>query len=140
MVAAAAVSAVGAISSAQATSAAAKTNARIADRNALISRQSAAAEEEKQRRLSRRQAGANRAAIGASGITMDGSALDVMEDNAMDAEMDALTIRYNGEIGAMNSESDASLERMRAGAARTAGMFGAGSALLQGGAKAYGMS
>jgi hypothetical protein len=133
-------SAAGMVQSASAQASAKKAQAAQAERAALISRQQAAAEEEKQRRLSRRAQGSAVANVGASGITLEGSPLDVLEDSAMEEELDALTIRYNGEIGAMTYESEAAMARSGAAAARTAGYYGAASSLLSGAAKIAGIS
>lgn len=132
------VTAVGALMSASAASNAAKYNAAVAERNAKIARQQAAAEEERSRLDAMRKLGSIRAGYGASGVAMEGTPLKVLEDSAMEAELDALTIRYNGELKAMGFESDAALERKRASSAMTTGIFKAGSALLTGAGKTYG--
>ena len=49
----------------------------------------------------------------ASGVSMEGSALDVLEFSAANAELDALTIRYESEMEARSYRKEADLERMR---------------------------
>jgi len=135
LVAGTALTALGAVSSAQAQSNAARYNAQLAERNAQISRQQAAAQEERQRRQAYLQQGAARAAYGTAGVDLEGSPLDVLEQNALQSELDAQTIRWKGEVGAFGYEGEASLNRSRASSAVASGYMGAGSAILLGGAK-----
>jgi hypothetical protein len=138
-VAAAAMSAASSIQQGKQASAAAKFNADMQNRNAGIARQQAAAEEEKQRRLGYMRQGAARAAYGASGVAIEGSPLDILEQSAAQEELDALNIRYRGAIGAQSAEGQAALSSMRGDAAMQAGYMGAGSAILLGGARAAGI-
>lgn len=131
--------AVSALSQGAAANSSAKYNAALYERNAQITRQNAQAQEDRQRRLTAMRAGANRAAIGASGVTVDGSALDLLEANAMQEELDALMIRWNGETAAGDMEANARLQRAAGRSARISSFAGAGSALLLGGAKAADM-
>lgn len=135
-IAAAVVSAVGALSQAASARSAAKYNASVAERNGVVARQQAAANEDAQRRHAYRALGRIRAGYGAAGVTVEGSPLEVLEDSAAEAELDALNIRYKGELTAMGYQSEAELQRARGKAAMTAGIFKAGTALL-GGASAY---
>jgi hypothetical protein len=135
-VASTAVSAVGAIQQGKAAQASAKFNADMMSRNAQIARQQAAAEEEKHRRLTYMRQGAARAAYGASGVSIEGSPLDILEQSAAQEELDALNIRYRGEIGAQSAEGQADLSLMRGESAMSAGYMGAGSSILLGAARA----
>jgi hypothetical protein len=134
--AAAAVSAVGAIQQGQANKAAASYNAQLAERDATISRQQASMDAETQRRDSQQTLGAMRAAYGASGVTMEGSPLDVLEASAEAAERDRQTLLYKGELRAMGYESDAAGQRYRGKQAETASYYSAGSSILMGAARA----
>jgi len=109
-------------------------NAAIADRNAVIARNNASAQAERQDRVDRMRAGANRAARGGSGTTAAGSFLDIMDDNAREDELNRLTILHQGSIHALGYESSAEQERMRGEAAQSAGYLKAGSSLLAAGA------
>lgn len=132
------ISGAGAIYSANAQKAEARYSRQIAERNATIVQQQAAVSEAAARRDGRRAIGKIQAGYGASGVVgNEGSPLDVLENSATEAELDALTIRYNGELGAMGYKDDARLATMRGRAAGTEGAFRAGSALLSG-ATAYG--
>lgn len=130
--------AVNAISQGNAAAASANYNARVAENNAIAVRQQAAADEARQRRLAAKRSGSLVAGYGATGVTVEGSPLDIMEESAMQEELDALTIRYNGELAASNFMATAGMERARASNARTSGYMGAGTALLMTGAKVAG--
>lgn len=126
----------GALQSASAAADSARYNASIADRNAGIARDQAAADEGAFRRDIARRQSAARAAYGASGVTMEGSPLDVLESSATNAEYDALNIRYKGELKALGYSGDAEVNRARAGMAETQGAVNAGAALFGGFGKA----
>lgn len=132
-----AVSAVGAIQQGRAAEKAANYNAAIADRNAVVATQQAAANEAAQRKIDRRRMGAMRAGYGASGVTSDGSVLDVLGDSIAEAELNALNIRYEGDLAAQGYGDSAASSRASGKDARTAGYMQAGSSLLLGGSKAY---
>jgi hypothetical protein len=132
-------SAVSALSQGAAANSAAKYNAALYERNARITEQNAQMQEDRQRRLAAMRAGANRAAIGASGITAEGSALDLLESNAAQEELDALMIRWNGQTAAGDLRANAQLQRSAGRTAMFNGFAGAGSALLLGGTRAAGM-
>jgi len=118
--------------------AAGEYNAKVAEQNAQIARETAAEEERRKRIETRRQLGQMRSARGASGIQLDGSALDVLQDSAATAELDALTIRHQGEVQAFGYESQARMARMEGEAGYQAGMIGAAGSLLNAGGQAYG--
>jgi len=138
MVAGTAIQAVGQIQQGNAAKAAADFNAAVARNQAIGARQKATADAARQERESRLRAGAARAAIGASGVTGEGSALDILEANAAQEELDRLTILHGGEMQATGFETSAQLEQMRGAQAQKASRFAAGSTLLLGGATAYG--
>jgi hypothetical protein len=129
------VSAAGAIAQGNAAKSAANYNAAVARQNADIARANSAADADKQERQGRLLAGRQRAAVGASGITPEGSPLEVMADSALESELDALTTRYRGELQARSYGQDATLQGMRGDAAQTAGYVGAGADLLSGASK-----
>lgn len=142
-IAMAVVSAVGAVAQAQSAKSAANYNAQIADRNALVTRQQAESNEAAQRRNTYRAMGRIRAGYAGAGVTPEGSPLEVLEDSAAEAELDALNIRYRGEIGATGYEDEGKLQRSRASSAMATGALNAGSALLSGAGsyyKSYGSS
>jgi len=129
---------IGTLQQGQQVSAAAGYNAAVARNNAAASRQQAAANAASQERKARLQIGAMRAGYGASGISLEGSPMDVIESSASMAELDRQNILYGGAIKSQGYESTAGLELMRGENAVTSSYFGAGSALLSGGAKIWG--
>lgn len=76
-------------------------NATIKEQNARLARQQAGAREEQQRRGARQVLGQQRAALAQAGIGVGfGSGLDIEEQSAIRAELDSLTIAYEGELQA----------------------------------------
>ena len=144
------VGAVGAVQGANATAAAAEYNAKqseadalVADQNRKSAMQTAALAAEDKRRENRRLISSIRAGYGGSGLTMEGSPLDVLADSATEAELDAQRIEYEGQasardaaLGVMSAERSGNLSRMEASGARATRWRGAGSSLLSAGGRA----
>ncbi|OGT79396.1 MAG: hypothetical protein A3J35_04355 [Gammaproteobacteria bacterium RIFCSPLOWO2_02_FULL_52_10] len=131
------VSVVGAIRQGQSQAASSDYNAAVARNNAVYARQVAAENERRQRILTRKTIGGARAGYGASGVTLEGTPLDVPRESAANAELDALTIRHQGELAARGYENTATLDTFAASGARTGGYISAADELLTGGAKLY---
>jgi len=91
---------IGGLGGSNAEKRAAKNNALFNEYQANVVDANAKEQETRYRRLVRRQMGAARAAVGGSGVQMTGSALEVIGDSAAEAELQALTIRYEGKIQA----------------------------------------
>jgi hypothetical protein len=134
-VAAAAVAAGSTIYASQQQAAAQKTQAKIAEMQGEQARQEAAAKEARLRREAVRKRGAIEAAFAASGVSAEGSPLAVLEETAIDAELDALAARYEGANALWAGRARGSLLRSQAQATRTAGYFEAGAQLLGGAAR-----
>ena len=132
-----AVAAVGAISSAQAASSAAEFNATTARGNAQVALDQASAEQSRQRRQSGILIAQNKANFLGSGITLDGSPLDALQDQTANATLDNLLLGYGGKLRARGLESDASLYSSSASNSKSAGYLNSASSLLVGGAKSY---
>lgn len=130
--AASAVAAAGTIVQGQASSDMADYNARVSENEAVAAKQQAAYEEERQRERAARLRSSTRAAVAKSGLDLEGSPLTVMEDTAVNAEMDALAVRYSGSVADARARSQAGLDRMQGAAARTGSYFSAGASLLNG--------
>lgn len=130
-----AVSVIGALNQGQQQQQASEYNAAVARNNAIAARQQAEANAAAQQRKARVQIGAMRAGYGASGVGLEGSALDVLESSAAMAELDRQNILYGGALRAQGYESTAGLELMRGENAVTGSYFSAGSSLLGGMAK-----
>jgi hypothetical protein len=153
VIASSAVQALGAIKQGQAQSAQAQAAANAAEYNATVTRMNAdvaamqgSAAEEQQRRQFRAFEGAAIAAAAQSGAGLEGSNADVIKQNAVAAELDALTIRYESQMKARGLMAQSELDRMQAQASRraakdamTGAYLNAGASLLGGASKAYGM-
>ena len=123
---AAGVTAVSAISSAQAQAGAAKYNQRIAEQNAEMARQQGIAAEQAQRRHSEQVIGQMRANYAASGVDVgQGSPLDVLGESARMAELDALNTRYNYQVRATGYANQSDILGAEAKNATTSGMLNA---------------
>lgn len=99
--------------------------AQAADYNTALARQNADqtrvqyAENVRRFRLkTQKERGSIATRLAASGLTMSGSALDVMSEAAANDELDALTIEHEGEVKALAFENDARLNVFRAASAR----------------------
>lgn len=128
----AAMSAAGTIVAGHQQAEAARQQAEFADQEAQQAQIAGAAAEETTREKGQRMLAAQRAIIGGSGVTSEGTPLMTLMDTAASAELDALRARYTGEVQAYGSEAQAALLRKRAGQYGTAAAIGAGSTLLTG--------
>lgn len=127
-----AMSAIGAITQANNAKAAADYNAAVMEQNAGIERQQAGQREEAQRRQARMVLGEQRAAFSQAGTGLGGSAADIMAESATNAELDALTLRYEGDLRARGLMAQAEAERFQGRSARTAGYLSAAGTVLGG--------
>lgn len=129
----------GNISEAQSRASANKYNAAVAEQNAVQARLQAASSAKIQREQSERLLGAQQAAYGASGITMEGTPLDVLANSATNAERDRQTIMYKGNLQAAGYQDQAQLDRYQATNELNQGYMKATGTLLGGASKAYAM-
>lgn len=150
MVASAVVGAAGAISSSKAQAASYKSQAEADNYNATVNRDNAqaaqnaaSANELAERRTNAQRMGAIRAQIGSSGGGYVGTNLELADQDAANAELDALNTRYRGQMQARGLLAEANLDSFQAKVAKqnassaiTAGYFGAASAAL-GSASSY---
>ena len=128
-----AISALGTIQQAQSQAAASRFNQQVAQRNQLLAQQRAEEQADRGRREARRFLGAQRAAVGASGLALEGSPMDVLADTASELELDIQTARHAALIDAMSFGGAAGLEGSAAANARAQGFLGVGSDVLTGG-------
>lgn len=135
--AATAVAVTGTVIAADNSRRAANQNADAQEQAAISAQKKAAYDETRHREGVAKLLSAQRALYGKSGVSMEGSPLLVMEDTAGQGELDALAIRYGGDVAAARERSAANLSRMQGKAAQTAGYFQAGSTLLSGASSAY---
>ncbi len=132
MLAGAAVSAYGAVQQANAQKQASQFNAALNERNALVATQQANAEAARIGRVSRQVQGSMAAGFGASGLTVEGSALDALGSSAAMAQLDIETVKYRGTLQAMGYHSSAELDRMQGDTAQEQGYYRAASEVLTG--------
>lgn len=135
--AAAVVSTVGAIQQASTASKADKFNAAVASQNAKIAGDQAQMQLAQQQIDTVRKIGAIKAGYGASGVTSDGSPMDVLADSYTQSEMDANTIIYNGKVRAAGFTNTANLDTAAASNAKIAGYTDAASKALLGTTQTY---
>lgn len=132
------ISAVGALSNANATSNAARYNSEVAKRDATIGVDQGNAQAAIQARQARSQMDAARAQYGASGVDVNaGSPLDVLQSSAANASLDNATIKYNAKVKAYGYGNEATAYSYQSDAATQKGYWGAGSDILSGGSKVY---
>lgn len=140
------VGAIGAIQQGNAAAASAEYNAKVDQRNQVIEDQNrglalqqASAEADDKRRETRRLLSSMRASYGASGIELAGSPLDVLEDTAIESELDASRIEFQGRVrnreGAikfLQLGESANLSRTQGKTAKSAATIGAVGSLVGG--------
>ena len=95
-------------------------NAKTLENQALTAQEQANAAEERQRRIARQQEGALRASLNQTG-SGGGTGVGVLEQSSVNAELDALNLRYEGQIKATALEDEAKLNRYQAVAKRIEG-------------------
>lgn len=125
------VGAAGSLISGFAQNAQAKGQAATYDANAKIAEDQAAANAASIANKASRVQGAERAAIGASGIAGTGFA-DAMNDSDIEAELDRQTALYNGRVAARNMRAQAGATRDAGKSAILGGVIGAGTKALSG--------
>lgn len=131
----AATSAVGTYASGQVRKQSEKYNAQVAQNNARLAQEQAAADAQRIREKGRRIMGAQRAALASAGVDPDaGSAVDIGYDSSVQNELDALTALYKGNVAASGSIAQSQLDTYAAKAAGIGGALGAGGTLLSGAA------
>jgi hypothetical protein len=135
MAAATIFSAVGAVAQGSQQQAMANQNARMYELNARYAIDSAAIEEANNRRRTNQLMGNQRVAYAKSGVTSSGTPLLVGEDTAIQGELDALTVRYNGQIKSNQAKYQASMAKWQGKQAFNQGLFSAAGTLLGGAAK-----
>lgn len=137
MAASTAISAVGAVRSAQAQAGAANYNAQVAQQNAGIANAQGAAASEQQWRTAQQRIGASIAAFGGSGVQgATGSPTDVLANNVQNATLDNLTTQYNYKLRALGFNDQASLDQSQASNATTSGYLSAAGDVIGGASKA----
>lgn len=116
------------------------------EQNAAAARQQAGAREEAQRRRSKQMLASQRAGFAQLGMGLGGSYGDIIAQSSAEAELDALNIRYEGDLQAQGLLESAQQSRfmgrvagINAASARRAGRLDTASALLAGATNTYGV-
>lgn len=107
-------------------------NARIKGQQADAAILQSAEDERRFRVQTKQMLGGIRTAVASSGVQMEGSAMDVLESSASNAELDALTIKHQGKMKAWALKAGAQADMMAASNARTAGNYASATSLLKG--------
>ena len=142
-------SAVGTVASSNAQAKSLKSQQRAAEYNATVQEQQSRANlvagtraESDQRSKARAVIGRQAAQQGQSGLLTTGTAADLFRRSYEEAERDALNIRYQNQVQAVQGINQQALTRYEgraagkaAGVARTSGLLSASSVLLSGGYK-----
>ncbi|MGI9492286.1 MAG: hypothetical protein ACR2QF_07815 [Geminicoccaceae bacterium] len=89
-------------------------------------------QERQQRRLSRLAIGRNKAAIGGSGLALEGQRLDLLKQDVLQAELDSLQIRENTDREVEASQQQEAIDRFQARQTRRQGSVNARTTLLSG--------
>lgn len=124
--------ALGSIQQGNAAANASKYNARVAEQNANMSLEQSREQSRLRRVEARKVIGASRAAYGASGVVMEGSPLDALEESIYTSEMEAMNAEYQGQVEATNYRNQAKMYRVTARNQRIQGYIGAASSLAGG--------
>lgn len=127
-------SGVGELFAGQAADKVGRYNAAMDMQNARLEEEQAVVGEDQQRRMSYKALSAIKAGYGAAGVTLEGSPLDVLEESATNAELDALMVRHGGAVRAQRYRASALLSRYEGKAAKFGSYFSAAGSFLKGGA------
>lgn len=128
----AAIGAVGTLASASAQSQSYKAQAQFQNRQAAMEQQKGAFEGARLKDQNDRQLATMRGQYLSSGIALDGSAAEVLQDSASEASLDEQAVRYGAQVRADNLNWSAKLSRMNASNAMTGGVFGALGTMVSG--------
>lgn len=121
------------------TQAVASENARVAELAARDAERRGHLDEMRHRRRVRHLIGRQQAQLAASGVDVgSGSAASLITGTAGEAELDALTLRYNAQLEAWGMRAQATDIRAQGRLAKLRGNYGAAESLLTAGSQAFG--
>ena len=107
-------------------------NAEVSEQDAIAAKKKAKYDEEIHRERVKSFLSKQKAIIGKSGVTIEGSPLLALLDTIEKGELDALAIREGGLVESQRFRSSATQSRIKGKAIRTGSFFDAGSTLLSG--------
>lgn len=126
----AAVSAFASLQQGEAAQEAGDFNAAMADRSATSTLQQTGQSEATQRRSALRAAGDQAAAMGEAGVAGSSTSQAVQHQSSVDAELDALNIRYKGTLAAWGLRNQGAVAQMEGDSAAKNSQLLAGSKIL----------
>ena len=130
IVAAGTIGAVGSIQAAEAAKDQGRAAQAAANIEASTAMQQANSEADAIRNRNKRIAASQRTSFLKSGITLDGTAGDVIYDSAVQGELDALNTVYRGSVAATSARNRGSLARASANSQSTAYMYQAAGSVV----------
>lgn len=113
-------------------------NERINRANAAASLEQARADAAQQARQAEKTLGGIRAAYGASGVSLEGSAIDVLSESTTNATLDNLAIKHRGALRAQGYTRQADLDVMAGDNAISEGQSKMASSFISGASASYG--
>lgn len=131
------IAAAGSVMEGNAASAEAGAEGDVAGINADLATSQAGQAEAAKRRSNRDFLARQRAAIAESGVGFNDTSTRLTQQSAIEAELDALNIRYEGVLRRQGFLAEQSMAKQRAKYARRAGYMRAASMLVAGGAQQY---
>lgn len=126
------IGAVSAVSQARQQQAASKYNEKVANQQATVANQVAESNAERQKRSAAKKIGSMEAAYAASGVSQEGSVIDVLEESSRNAELDRLNILHGGKLQALGYQNTAALNKAQGKNAMSAGYMSAAGTLIGG--------
>ena len=135
MAAGMAVQTVGSMRDANAASAAARANQRVADQQAQVERDVGQVREAQLRREQRRFRSEQIVAGSAQGTALTGQFVDILAEDARVAAFDRALLRHDTEVRASGFETAGAFSAFEGQQARDSGFLRAGTALLTGGSR-----
>jgi hypothetical protein len=129
---------IGTLRQGQEQSQTAEYNAKVAQQNSILAQEQASENARRSLIQTNKMIGSQKAGFAASGVSGAG-VLDVLQDTASKGELDALTIKNEGDIRANYYNNESALQRARASNALTGSYIGAVGAGINGGSRIAGM-
>lgn len=113
-------------------------DAQVAEQNAQLAERQAETDAARQRRDAARALGKRRTAVGAAGVSVEGSPLDLLEDLATESALEVLGIRNQGALRARDFRIGAARTEFQARAGKQSAALGAAATLASTGGKLAG--
>ena len=112
-------------------------NAQIAENNKVLADQQHAIDFKEHQKRYRRLLGKQRVSYAKSGVAIEGSAIDVIEEGAIDSAWQVAIMKYNRDVKKAGYAASAQRSRFVGDAAYYAGKWNAAGTLLSGGSATY---